>query len=205
MSTYLKESLQTNISKKVKMLQRKGSYPNKFDPAKMQHLYIFGADNIEYSHYASDTEQETLQLFQPGDYLTVTRRELDRGGKRIYFNDWTAEGDVTVKAPQPLRTATAEHSFEKKASQNKNEYDLKQKQISIHGMYNSWLVALSNVLGQQKAITPELLKNLQKEAREKAIEDAKWIENIVKEPEQAEIPAINIDYTPSISVENLPF
>lgn len=75
----------TNIPMKLRIKKRGGSYPEKVYKnghvtdeltGHNQYLYIFEDEQgRELSHYASEPQEETLKLFQAGEWIQVVRKE----------------------------------------------------------------------------------------------------------------------------------
>ena len=84
------------------MISRGGEYDNKFKPGEKQYMYVFAKeDGSEYVHFANESEQETLSLFQKNDQLQVVRAEgvIKNSGKRYTYLNWTPpEGEEAPAA-----------------------------------------------------------------------------------------------------------
>lgn len=141
---YLRDLLDINVSAVVRMRKRSGTYPEtdyatKQPTGRMQTLYIFEKDGREARHYAKEREEETLRHFQPGEEVTVVRREVKQEGRPSFFVlDWTAPGDVTANAPVQTRTNTAVETQSKKQDAYKNEQEERQWSIVLQAMVKTF-------------------------------------------------------------------
>lgn len=200
---YLKNKLATNVPEKLTIAKRVGSYPEtdyntKQPTGRMQTLYSFRmSTGEEVSHYAKEREEETLRLFNAGDVVVVTRRETTaKDGKRIYFLDWTAEGDASINSkPQLENNSAAVRTNPKKQRDYETEQSAHDWKLGIAGLLQAHIAS-----GKSKT-----------EARMAAVDDAAWVRFAAAKlatgeaPEPVSVPVPQIDYEPSIDPSDLPF
>jgi len=140
---YLKDFQKTNIALVVTMLERGKQYPSKYRPDEMQYFYTFSLpDGTEAAHYASEAEERTLCLFNPGDKLQVVREERKKGDTLIKFNTWTdTEGAEAraARAPQGI-TNTAVTAREKNVEEYKEHQEEKNIQIALQGFMQAFII-----------------------------------------------------------------
>lgn len=200
---YLKSKLATNVPETVTIVKRIGTYPEldyttKQPTGRDQVLYNFRmSTGEEVRHYAKEREEDTLKMFNAGDRVVVTRKETEaKDGKRIYFLDWTAEGDITASAKPQLKSNTYEV---RTAPKQQNDYELAKEA-------HDWKLGLAGLL-QAHVIAGKG----KEDARKAAVEDATWVraaavklaESKREKEEIAQVPVV--EYTPSVDVNDLPF
>ena len=149
---YLKNHLQTNVPSTVTLVKIGQSKPSSFEPHDLQTYcqFIIGDSGEVFVHYAKAREMETISLFRPSDRLVVERKEgTGEDGKRYYYLQWTAEGDIASGKPQL-------HSNVQQATQKKHNEDWERKQrvkdvcICLQGFAQA--IMTSQGLGFKEAI-----------------------------------------------------
>lgn len=110
--------ISTNVPMRLRMKKRGGTYPEtdyttKQPTGRNVFLYIFEDEKgMEVSHYATEPQEDTLRLFQPGDWLQVVRKEElnTKTNKRFTMYVFTPEdgAEARLAATPQLRNNTTE-------------------------------------------------------------------------------------------------
>ena len=167
----LKDNLQTNVARTLTLTKRGKAYPNQFKPGELNYMYIFAdALGAEFSHFASEREEEILKLFQPGEEIQVVRAEGQSEKGRYYYLVWSPKEGAEARAaasPQ-MRSNTGEQTQQKRQEAYKDEQAWKNISITLQAFTKSWIES-----GMAK--TPEEACNLAKQTYQIHIEDVTFL------------------------------
>jgi hypothetical protein len=131
----LKKNLQTNIAKLLTLTKRGPAYPEtdyqtKQATGKQIYLYIFTDESgQELKYYANEREEETLNLFHPGERVQVVRQETMKEDKRIAFQSWSFPEGVEARlaanppAKSNVQLATQQRNLDKNKQEETNKWD----------------------------------------------------------------------------------
>lgn len=105
-------------------------YNTKEETGKKIYLYIFEKDGVEYTHYASEFQQESLRLFIEGDTLQVVHKQ-DPGEQKSMYLFTPTEGAEAQLAATPQSNNTTQERGVKQAVARID----KDKWISTQGFF----------------------------------------------------------------------
>ena len=146
-SIKLNGELKTNIPMKLRLKKFIGEYDDKFHPGEKTYFYSFvDEENRELVHYASATQQETLSLFKPDEWIQVVREEKGTGAKKYTVYNWTPVDGTEARAasvPQ-VKSNTAVTRQERKIDAADQADKVKQIMISLAGLTQAFITSVKD-------------------------------------------------------------